>query len=239
MSNKRSRSRSTASTATSDEESSESDSQGVASSPAKYVQLGEEASNSKDANLISCQLPPHEPISFTSIGEFENHYQKEHTHRCLDCRRNLPSDHFLGLHIAENHDPLNEIRREKGEKTYRCFVEDCDRVCSAPHKRRLHLIDKHHFPRHYDFFIVNDGMDNRTTMLRSQTTPNVPSFKPGPKARPMLHQKVATADRSSNTGLRESTDIDEVTDSMRVLQFVPPSVRSARSKNAGNYTRKD
>jgi hypothetical protein len=50
---------------------------------------------------------------------------------------------------------------------YACFVEDCDRKCSTPNKRRMHLIDKHMFPKDYDFYIVNDGIDQRSSMLRS------------------------------------------------------------------------
>jgi len=47
-------------------------------------------------------------------------------------------------------------------------VEDCDKLCMEPFKRRLHLVDKHGFPRNYDFFIVNDGLDPRRggSMLR-------------------------------------------------------------------------
>jgi len=31
----------------------------------------------------------------------------------------------------------------------------------------MHLIDKHMFPKEYDFYVVNDGVDKRTSMLRS------------------------------------------------------------------------
>jgi hypothetical protein len=31
----------------------------------------------------------------------------------------------------------------------------------------MHLIDKHMFPQDYDFFVVNDGIDRRSSMLRS------------------------------------------------------------------------
>lgn len=30
----------------------------------------------------------------------------------------------------------------------------------------MHLIDKHVFPKNYDFFIVNSGIDKRSSMLR-------------------------------------------------------------------------
>ena len=67
---------------------------------------------------MKCSLPPHaEPVSFSTFEEFEIHYAKIHAYRCSDCRRNFPTEHFLELHIGENHDPLNEARRAKGEKT--------------------------------------------------------------------------------------------------------------------------
>ncbi|KAF2138145.1 uncharacterized protein K452DRAFT_201796, partial [Aplosporella prunicola CBS 121167] len=115
---------------------------------------------------MKCLLPPHEPLSFPTYTEYDVHYQKHHTNRCLECRRNFPSTHYLNLHIAENHDPINEARKAKGEKIYACFVEGCDRVCSEPPKRRRHMIDKHQFPTFYDFFIVNTGIEGRNSMLR-------------------------------------------------------------------------
>ena len=67
---------------------------------------------------MKCSLPPHhDTISFSTFEEFEIHYSKEHAHRCPECRKNFPTEHFLGLHISENHDPLTEARKAKGEKT--------------------------------------------------------------------------------------------------------------------------
>jgi hypothetical protein len=48
---------------------------------------------------------------------------------------------------------------------YACLLPDCDRLCSTPQKRRLHCIDKHLFPREYDFIVVKDGIDRRSSML--------------------------------------------------------------------------
>lgn len=53
---------------------------------------------------------------------------------------------------------------------YACFVEGCEKVCATPQKRRMHLFDKHLFPRNYDFFIVNDGLGKRRSMLRPDFT---------------------------------------------------------------------
>ncbi|KAM0804688.1 hypothetical protein BDR22DRAFT_799566 [Usnea florida] len=136
---------------------------------------------------MKCSLPPHhEALSFSTFEDFEVHYAKEHAHRCSECRKNFPTEHFLGLHIHENHDPLAAARRAKEEKTYQCFVEGCDKVCSTPQKRRMHLTDKHVFPKvrtkpspfrwslrlikgqNYDFQIVNTGIDKRSSMLRAR-----------------------------------------------------------------------
>ncbi len=98
--------------------------------------------------VMKCSLPLHkDAIEFQSQEDYEVHYLKEHTNRCSSCGKNFPTAHFLGLHIEENHNALRETLQAKGEKTYGCFVEDCDRKCSTPQKRRLHLIDKHGFPK--------------------------------------------------------------------------------------------
>jgi hypothetical protein len=67
---------------------------------------------------MKCSLPPHhETLAFPTFEEFEIHYAKVHANRCSECRKNFPTEHFLGLHISENHDPLVEARRAKEEKT--------------------------------------------------------------------------------------------------------------------------
>ncbi len=83
----------------------------------KYAQVESSASRGIQLEVMWCNLPPHQAVSFSSFAEYEVHYQKHHVSRCSACQRNFPSDHYLGLHIAENHDPLNEARREKGERT--------------------------------------------------------------------------------------------------------------------------
>lgn len=102
---------------------------------------------------------------------------QSHVNRCSGCGKNFPSELFLTRHIEENHDPLSEAKRARGERTvmildfflplvtilslsdfmnamliclslqFGCFVEGCERRCSTPQKRRMHLIDKHAFPR--------------------------------------------------------------------------------------------
>ncbi len=128
-------------------------------------------------------------LRFGSYEEYESHYSKEHLNRCLECKKNFPSSHLLGVHIEDRHDPLVLVRREKGEHTvgprpklllprpsselvltklsrqYSCFVEDCERKCGSPDKRRRHLIDKHMYPRNFFFAVTRDGIDGRRSLL--------------------------------------------------------------------------
>ena len=82
----------------------------------KYVQTVDapEIRRSK----MKCSLPPHqEVLSFDTFEDFEVHYAKAHANRCSECRRNFPTEHFLTLHIGENHDPLRAAKSARGEKT--------------------------------------------------------------------------------------------------------------------------
>ena len=114
----------------------------------KYTLVEQTTSTAKSTTVMRCSLPPHKnALEFQSHDDYEVHYLKEHTNRCSSCGKNFPSGHFLSLHIEENHNALRETLQAKGEKTYGCFVEDCDRKCSTPQKRRMHLIDKHGYPK--------------------------------------------------------------------------------------------
>lgn len=132
----------------------------------KYSQTDSDAPTSYPTAMMQCSLPPHKKsLSFESQEEYEIHYAKAHTNRCATCSKNFPTPCYLGLHIEENHNALREVLAARGEKTYGCFVEGCDRKCSTPQKRRLHLIDKHMFPRTYNFRIVDQGTDKASSML--------------------------------------------------------------------------
>ncbi|KAI5308918.1 hypothetical protein KEM55_004527 [Ascosphaera atra] len=217
---------------------------------AKLVSLDAEESQSASTVLMRCTLPPHRaPIAFSSYEDYEVHYRKEHVNRCLECRRNFPTTHYLTLHIEENHDPLARVRREKGERTYRCFVEGCEKVCLTPQKRRMHLIDKHAFPRMYNFFIVNDGLDNQSSLLRPERRTKNGQKEPSPHSKEAHKEgrlrfaqstrKHETAAGDEQDGVtepaeeakgEEDAEMEDLSASMSALKFVPNSVRLRRSK---------
>lgn len=90
----------------------------------KFVHLGEETGEA--LTVMRCSLPGHQrTLSFLSFDDYEVHYKKSHMNRCLECRKNLPSEHFLNLHIEENHDALVSVRKDRGEKIVRQSLSVC------------------------------------------------------------------------------------------------------------------
>lgn len=212
--------------------------------------------------VMQCSLPPHRhPVEFLSIDEFELHYAKDHFNRCSSCGKNFPTAHFLSLHIDENHNTLRQVLQSKGDKTYACFVEDCDRKCSTPQKRRLHLIDKHMFPRTYNFRVIDTGIDQSTSMLhenhRRRVSTTTDPLDSGVRSRRLSYnhaqnsislqqQHIGKATSPSSHSTRgvdqgtlatttpEITTIDDLEQSFSALRFVPPSVlNKQRQKKEG------
>lgn len=224
----------------------------------KYFELDQTPSLKLMSPLLQCTLPPHKPMNFASYQDYEAHYNSSHTNRCRECQKNFPSSHFLDLHLAEHHDPIVAAKREKGEKTFACFVEGCDRVCLEWKKRRSHLVDKHGFPKNYDFFVVNNGIDGRSSMLRpgidAQGHRKSSRERRGSSATEITQMTEATTATTATTATyqTDATDIDErdldaplnpaarpfhpgdsldqITKSMSSLNFVPRSITFGRRK---------
>lgn len=226
---------------------------GLIGHPAKLAQVDRP---DERAVTMKCSLPPHKPLTFKSYADYETHYNKSHTNRCIECTKNFPSEHFLNLHFEENHDPIMSVRRDQGEKTFSCFVEGCDKVCVNWQKRRSHLVDKHSFPKNYDFFIVNSGIDGRRSMLRagidSQGHRRSSRDRRGSSATLDTQTTEATSVSQQSEDVTEKTEgvsdikkpavtddasLDVVTKSMSSLQFVPRSVTFGKRKGRSGFAK--
>jgi hypothetical protein len=119
----------------------------------------------------------------------------------------------------------------------------------------MHLIDKHAFPQDYDFYVVNDGIDRRSSMLRSgkhrrrssaakiearsrQRSGTLESTvaENGVAATDIVRKSLSTSpvneklepDRSIVVDPKEERkdeEMDGLSGAMSALKFVPPSVR--------------
>ncbi|KAJ4304081.1 hypothetical protein N0V88_001691 [Collariella sp. IMI 366227] len=228
---------------------------GDPSQPAAKI-AGLDLSDNDDAKSIHmrCSLPPHkEPLIFSSYSEYETHYRDQHTNRCLECRKNFPSAHLLSLHIEEMHDSFVQVKREKGERTYSCFVEMCDRKCSTPQKRKMHLVDKHMYPKNYFFAITRDGIDGRRSLLleggggRRRSSASSAAPRPKKEASQWEQRQRATSEKPVLTttdgadgeasqkgpGKKPDVEMEDLSSAMSALQFVPLSIRFGRGKKAG------
>ena len=228
----------------------------------KYTSLEPE----EETPAMRCLLAPHKPLDFATYTEYESHYQKTHTNRCTDCKRNFPSSHFLSLHIAENHDPIVATKRDADEKTYACFVEGCEKVCIDWKKRRSHLVDKHGFPKNYDFLVVDHGIDGRRSMLRpgvdaqghrkssrererrsssateeTQSTEATSLSERNGALSPDAGRepKEASSSRKDAGPARDAatTNVDELTTSMSSLKMVPRSITFGKRKGRSGFAK--
>ena len=101
-------------------ESHDSDAELGAGQASKYIHVDDQLQRldaSSSSTMMLCSLPPHgHTLTFPTYESYDVHYMKAHANRCAACGKNFPSEHLLGLHIAENHDPLNDARKARGEK---------------------------------------------------------------------------------------------------------------------------
>ncbi|KAI8628697.1 hypothetical protein F5Y19DRAFT_485499 [Xylariaceae sp. FL1651] len=237
----------------------------IAHPATKITELDELAVDTSSDIAMRCSLPPHrEVLPFTTYSDYEAHYNKSHTNRCVECHKNFPSEHLLNIHFEDCHDVFAAVKREKGEHTYSCFVEGCDRKCRTPFKRRNHLIDKHMFPKNYFFAITRDGIDGRQSLLlddghrrRRSSTVTIASVTKTSQRRQSLRQAEVTksqaeerkeaAQRSSQESSEEEeaahtgapdTEMDDLTGAMSSLHFVPTSIKFGRGRGKVGFAKR-
>ncbi|XP_007546157.1 zinc finger protein 511 [Poecilia formosa] len=87
---------------------------------------------------------------FSTLHEYEHHYNSLHRHVCCSCRRSLPSARLLDIHIQEWHDSLFTILAQK-QDMYLCLVEGCGQKFRTSQQRKDHLIRLHKYPPDFRF----------------------------------------------------------------------------------------
>ncbi|KAJ3256835.1 hypothetical protein HK103_005079 [Boothiomyces macroporosus] len=101
---------------------------------------------------IYCGLSP-KCSFYTSVAEYEQHYEQCHQNKCFQCKKILPTPRLLDLHLSEIHDSFFKIKSEK-EDMYECFVDGCKGLFSTWKTRKQHLISVHQYPPNFDFGVV-------------------------------------------------------------------------------------
>jgi hypothetical protein len=128
----------------------------------------------------------------------------------------------------------------------------------------MHLIDKHMFPKDYDFYVVNDGIDQRSSMLRSgrhkrrssavqhkadiedrarrrtstiEDTPGAIGDASRSGSDENKQQKDASTETLTTPAAKPDVEMDDLTGAMSALKFVPSSIKFGRSKGRGGFSR--
>ncbi|KAG2205359.1 hypothetical protein INT47_007144 [Mucor saturninus] len=169
-------------------------------------------------------------IRFPSVVTFESHYEAVHRNVCLECHKIFPSFDWLQLHIDEFHNVLLQIKKERGEKIYKCYVHGCKKVFSGPRQRRLHLIDKHNYPRYFPFDLVYTG-----TLSFEQRKVRDQKNKERLKRLSMHGHKDTDMDeehRSTEEESKKDVDMDELVTGMSKLR-IPKSISFGHKAGLG------
>ncbi|TKS85527.1 Zinc finger protein 511 [Collichthys lucidus] len=102
---------------------------------------------------------------FSTLEEYEHHYNSLHRHVCCSCRRSLPSARLLDIHIQEWHDSLFAILAQR-QDMYQCLVEGCGQKFRTSKLRKDHLIRLHKYPP--DFRFDKTKKDRGTREMKRQ-----------------------------------------------------------------------
>ncbi|XP_052334521.1 zinc finger protein 511 isoform X1 [Oncorhynchus keta] len=87
---------------------------------------------------------------FSTVEDYEHHYNTLHRHVCSSCQRSLPSARLLDIHIQEWHDSLFSILAER-QDMYQCLVEGCGSKFRTREQRKDHMIKIHKYPSDFMF----------------------------------------------------------------------------------------
>lgn len=156
-----------------------------------------------------------QPLGFMSFSAYEAHYQKQHCNVCFTCRKVFPSLRMMDLHISEVHDPFFRLKKEKGEKIFKCFIENCQESFINVKKRKKHLIGDHFYPKEYHFGVIYTGISSRDTSLLSISNRNV---KKKPKSENL--EKMV-----------QDSEIEKLATQMTSTRLVPSTIRFRGGRN--------
>lgn len=130
---------------------------------------------------------------------------------------------------------------------FSCFVEGCERKCLTHQKRRMHMIDKHMYPKNFFFAVTKEGIDGRRSLLndghgrrRSSTATQNKEIRrredtrepssPGKKSPNLKPATAKPEDKDKKSQSKVDTEMEDLTGAMSSLQFVPQSVRFGRGR---------
>lgn len=95
-------------------------------------------------SLVGCNR------TFDSLSRYEAHYNSTHRNVCSQCKRVLPSNYLLDVHLQEWHDSMFELMALK-QPMYQCLLQTCGVKFSSVKERKNHMIKIHKYPSNFRF----------------------------------------------------------------------------------------
>lgn len=89
--------------------------------------------------------------SFDTTAAYHVHYNAKHRFICGECKKSFPTEHFLDMHISEIHDSYFMARVDRGERLFKCYLQDCQDMFGNPQERKDHCLKQHNFPSNFRF----------------------------------------------------------------------------------------
>ncbi|XP_070697294.1 zinc finger protein 511 isoform X2 [Pempheris klunzingeri] len=181
---------------------------------------------------------------FSTLDEYEHHYNSLHRHVCCSCRRSLPSARLLDIHIQEWHDSLFTILAQR-QDMYQCLVDGCGQKFRTSKHRKDHLIRIHKYPPDFRFDKNKKDGGSRETRRQQQKDSameaaddvcesegvcevmcDVPSNQPEHGESMETHVSEEEADRTFKSALtEEDADLSAVAHDTRNTSTDPPKPR--------------
>lgn len=165
-------------------------------------------------------------VVFDNISSYQSHYNVMHRFICAECKKSLPTEHFLDLHITDHHDSYFKARVEKGERLFKCYLEECKELFGNPLERREHCIKRHKFPSNFRFDQIHNKTQHKDKIFKNNSDGNsmevVEELKPNKYINRELkmfsfgHQKEKTfCPRNSHKQKQETGEILENMDTLK------------------------
>ncbi|XP_025206059.1 zinc finger protein 511 [Melanaphis sacchari] len=109
---------------------------------------------------------------FTSMTDYDLHYNSNHRYTCSYCRKLLQSAHLLDLHLSEVHDNFFKACSAK-KPMFKCFVETCNTLFWNPEERNLHCIDIHQISKSFLQHYGNKKNQKQNKKIKYTEPPNL------------------------------------------------------------------
>jgi len=84
--------------------------------PSKLVRV--DGASQQLTAIVCSETPLCQSLPFSTYEEYEVHYHQTHTNRCIECKKNFPSERFLHLHIQETREKSHFLHIASPRLTY-------------------------------------------------------------------------------------------------------------------------